>query len=457
MTGTIRKILIANRGEIACRIIRTCKKLGLKTVAIYSDADKDSMHVDLADDSQPVGPPAARDSYLRVDKIIAAAKLSGADAIHPGYGFLSENYDFARAVIDAALTWIGPTPQTIEEMGDKERARTLAQAAAVPVLRGSAKITPGNLHRLADAAADVGYPLLVKAVAGGGGIGIRRVDQAAELDKTVRATQDFAAKAFGDAGIYLERYIEPARHIEVQVFGFGDGRAVHLFERECSIQRRFQKIIEESPAPHIPPATRDAMTAAATALVRQQRYAGVGTVEFVVHSAGDFYFLEMNTRIQVEHPVTEMITGLDLVELQIRLAGGDEQFELKQSSIEASGHAIECRIYAEDPARNFMPSPAPLTTFEVPYAISGVRIDTGFRPGDAITYHYDPMIAKVIAHGPHREAALRAMETALNEFRIEGPKTNLGFLRKVLAHREFRAGNSFTRFVDAHMSELLAN
>jgi 3-methylcrotonyl-CoA carboxylase alpha subunit len=456
MAGTIRKVLIANRGEIAFRIIRSCKNLGLKTVAIYSDADRDSMHVKLADESQSVGPPAARDSYLRIDRIVAAAALAGADAIHPGYGFLSENSGFARAVAEAGLTWIGPAPQTIEDMGDKERARMLARAAGIPVLSGSSRITPDDLRRLAEAGAETGYPLLIKAVAGGGGIGIRRIDDPSGLEQTARATQDFAAKAFGDAGIYLERYIEPARHIEIQVFGFGDGGAVHLFERECSIQRRFQKIIEESPAPLLPPAARDAMTAAATTLVRQERYASAGTVEFVVDSAGGFYFLEMNTRIQVEHPVTEMITGLDLVELQIRFAGGEDLSALTQDSIVASGHAIECRIYAEDPARNFMPSPGRLTTFEVP-AVAGVRIDTGFRPGDAITHYYDPMIAKIIAHGPDREAALNAMATALNGFRIEGLKTNLGFLRKVLAHREFRAGKIFTRFVDTYLEELLAN
>ncbi len=457
MDGTIRKILIANRGEIACRIIRSCQKLGVRTVAIYSDADKNAMHVSLADESQPVGPSAARDSYLRAERVIAAVKLAGADAIHPGYGFLSEDCDFARAVIAAGFTWIGPTPQTIEDMGDKERARMLVKAAGVPVLSGSARIMPDDLHGLAETAADVGYPLLVKAVAGGGGIGMRRVDQPSELEKTVRATQEFAAKSFGDPGVYLERYTEPARHIEIQVFGFGDGRSVHLFERECSIQRRFQKIVEESPAPRLETASRDAMAAAATALVRQERYAGVGTIEFVVDSLGGFYFLEMNTRIQVEHPVTEMITGRDLVELQIRLASGEDLSALTQASIVASGHAVECRIYAEDPSRNFLPSPGRLTAFEVPNSVPGIRIDTGFREGDAITYYYDPMIAKVIAHGPNREAALSAMGAALDGFRIEGLKTNIGFLRKVLVHPEFRAGNSFTRFVDTYMTELLAN
>jgi 3-methylcrotonyl-CoA carboxylase alpha subunit len=457
MARSLSKILIANRGEIACRIISSCRKLGVKTVAIYSDADKTSMHVSLADESRPVGPSAAKDSYLSYDRIIEAAKLANADGIHPGYGFLSEDGDFARAVIEAGLIWVGPTPQTIDDMGDKDRARMLAQAAGVPVLRGSTRFMPGNLNGLAAAAAEVGYPLLIKAAGGGGGIGLRRVDQPSELEKTVQTTQEFAAKSFGDPGVYLERYIEPARHIEIQLFGFGDGRAVHLFERECSIQRRFQKIVEESPAPRLDPWVRDSMAAAATALVRQERYAGVGTVEFVADSSGHFYFIEMNTRIQVEHAVTEMITGLDLVELQIKLASGDELHGLTQTFIAASGHAIECRIYAEDPSRNFLPSPGRLTGFEAPNLMPGIRIDTGFREGDTITYYYDPMIAKVIAHGANREAALDSMTTALNRFRIDGPKTNIGFLRKLLVHPEFRAGNTFTRFVDTYMTELLAS
>jgi 3-methylcrotonyl-CoA carboxylase alpha subunit len=457
MGGNITRILIANRGEIACRIIRACQKLGIGTVAIYSDADKSAMHVNLADESQPVGPPAAKDSYLRSDRIIDAAKRTGADAVHPGYGFLSENGNFARAVIEAGLIWIGPTPQTIEDMGDKERARMLANAAGVPVLSGSARIAPDNLDGLFEAAAQVGYPLLVKAVAGGGGIGMRRVDHQSELERTVLVTQEFAAKAFGDPGIYLERYIEPARHIEIQVFGFGDGRSVHLFERECSIQRRFQKIVEESPAPQLETSMRDAMVAAATALVRQERYAGLGTIEFVVDSFRRFYFLEMNTRIQVEHPVTEMITGLDLVELQIRFAGGEDLSAFTQTLIASSGHAIECRIYAEDPSKNFLPSPGRLTGFEVPNPARGVRVETGFREGDTITHYYDPMIAKVIAHDSNRAAAIGAMVSALEGLRIEGLKTNIHFLRKVLVHPEFRAGNSFTRFVDTYMSELLAS
>ena len=457
MGRDLRKVLIANRGEIACRIIRSCKKLGLGTVAVYSDADEDSLHVGLADEARHIGPPAAKESYLAIDRLVAAAKAARADAVHPGYGFLAENSRFAQAVAEAGLVWIGPTPQTIDDMGDKERARLLAKAAGVPVLPGSARFTPDNLHGLAEAAAAVGYPLLVKAAAGGGGIGMRRVDQPADLEKTVSATQALAEKSFGDPAIYLERFIEPARHVEIQLFGFGDGRAVHLFERECSIQRRFQKIIEESPAPGLAPATRQAMAEAAVALAAQERYVGAGTVEFVVDARGGFYFLEMNTRIQVEHPVTEMTTGLDLVELQIRLARGDDLAALTQASIMASGHAVECRIYAENPAKNFLPSPGPLTMFETPNGLPGIRIDTGFRQGDKVTFHYDPMITKAIAHGGDRTEAITRMAAALESFKVEGLATNIAFLRRILGHPAFRAGNTFTRFVDIYLAELLTN
>jgi len=451
----MRKVLVANRGEIACRIMRSCQKLGLATVAVYSDVDQGALHATLADEAYPIGPAAARESYLATGKLLGAATAAGADAVHPGYGFLAENSGFARAVMTAGLTWIGPTPQSIDDMGDKERARLLAIRAGVPVLPGSARFTPDNRHGLAAAAEAVGYPLLVKAAAGGGGIGMRRVERSEELEKTVVATQALAAKAFADSAVYLERVIEPARHIEIQVFGFGDGRAVHMFERECSIQRRFQKIVEESPSPGITNETRQAMATAAVALAAQERYVGAGTIEFVVDQAGNFYFLEMNTRIQVEHPVTEMTTGLDLVELQIRLARGGDLSDLTQARIAASGHAIECRIYAENPARNFLPSPGPLTVFEPPTGFTGIRIDSGVRQGDKIPFHYDPMIAKVIAHGSDRAEAISRMAAALDRFRIEGFATNLGFLRKVLVHPAFRAGETFTRFVDSHLQELL--
>jgi 3-methylcrotonyl-CoA carboxylase alpha subunit len=452
----VRKILIANRGEIACRVIRSCRGLGLATVAIHSEADAGALHVVLADETVAIGPAPAKQSYLVADAIIAAARKTGADAIHPGYGFLSENAAFAAAIEQAGIAWIGPTPQSIDDMGDKERARILAKAAGVPVLEGSARFTPDNLAGIEAAAEATGYPLLVKAAAGGGGIGMRRVDEPAKLVETVKATQSLAERAFGDGSIYLERFIEPARHIEIQVFGFGDGRAVHLFERECSIQRRFQKVIEESPAPGLLDETRQAMGRAAVALASQERYRGAGTIEFVVDAEGRFYFLEMNTRIQVEHPVTEMITGRDLVALQIRLAQGDRLAALTQESIERSGHAIECRIYAENPAKNFLPSPGPLKVLAPPPLSDALRLDTGFREGDTITFHYDPMICKLIAHGGSREEAMERLDAGLGAFRIEGVTTNIPFLRRVLAHPEFRAGRSSTRFVETHLPELIA-
>jgi 3-methylcrotonyl-CoA carboxylase alpha subunit len=453
----MRKVLIANRGEIACRVIRSCRKLGLSTVAVYSEADKDALHVQLADAARLIGPSPARESYLLGDRIITAAEESGADAIHPGYGFLSENAGFAQAVSEAGIRWIGPTAQTIEDMGDKERARLLAKAAGLPILAGSPRFTPNNLHELAEAAAVVGYPLLVKAAAGGGGIGMRRLDGPDELETTVTTTQKLAEKSFGDPGVYLEQFVDPARHIEIQLFGLGDGHAVHLFERECSIQRRFQKIIEESPAPGLPDSVRGAMGEAAVALARQQRYVGAGTIEFVVDADHRFYFLEMNTRIQVEHPVTEMITGLDLVELQIRLARGDDLSFLTQEAIEISGHAIECRIYAENPAKNFLPSPGQLMQFQPPATSDSIRVDSGFREGDNISFHYDPMITKVIVKGAERDGALSRMTSALDDFRIEGVATNIGFLRNTIAHPAFREGRTFTRFVETYMSELLGH
>jgi len=452
----MHKVLIANRGEIACRVMRSCRKLGLATVAVYSEADREALHVETADEAVAIGPPPAKDSYLVGEKIIAAAKERGADAIHPGYGFLSENSAFAAAVREAGLVWIGPTPQSIEDMGDKERARLLAKAAGVPILEGSRRFTPDNLHGLAPAAEVVGYPLLVKAAAGGGGIGMRRVDGPGELEACVTSTQTLAGKAFGDAAVYLERFIEPARHIEVQVFGFGDGRAVHLFERECSIQRRFQKIIEESPSPGLGESTRRAMAQAATALASRERYVGAGTVEFVADREGRFYFLEMNTRIQVEHPVTEMITGFDLVELQIRLARGDDLAWLTQDKIKTSGHAIEVRIYAENPAKNFLPSPGPLAVFAPPQTREDLRIDAGFRQGDKVTFHYDPMIAKLIARGATREAAIDRLSHALAAFKVEGLTTNIAFLNNILQHPAFRAGETATNFVTMHRNDLVA-
>ncbi len=450
----MKKVLIANRGEIACRIMRSCAALGLKTVAVYSEADAEALHVAEADEAHPIGPAKAADSYLVAANILKAAKAARADAVHPGYGFLAENADFAQAVGDAGLAWIGPRPQTIADMGDKERARLLAKGGGVPVPLGSPRFLPGDLDGLDKAAGDIGFPLLVKASAGGGGIGMRRIDAGDSLADVVAATQAMAEKAFGDGAVYLEKLVAPARHVEIQVFGFGDGRAVHFFERECSIQRRFQKIVEESPSPGITDDTRAAMAEAALALARQERYRGAGTVEFVIGPDQDFYFLEMNTRIQVEHPVTEMRTGTDLVGMQIRLARGDDLSDITQDSIQAEGHAIECRIYAERPEMNFLPSPGPLEVFAPPATGDDLRVDSGFRQGDQITFHYDPMIAKMIAHGADRDAAIERMAAALADFRVEGVSTNIAFLRKVMRHPRFRAGDTLTGFVDAHMAEL---
>ena len=452
----MRKVLIANRGEIACRIIRSCQALGLGTVAVHSEADENALHVEMADEAIGIGPAAATESYLKMDRVLEAARTSGADAIHPGYGFLAENPRFAEAVTAAGLVWIGPRAKTIEDMGDKERARLLAKSAGVPVLQGSPRFAPGDIAGIEAAAEEVGYPLLVKAASGGGGIGMQRVDSADKLIDTVQRTQTMAERSFGDDTIYLEHLVARARHIEVQVFGDGEGGGVHLFERDCSIQRRFQKIVEESPAPGLPDGQLDRMFEAAVALTHQERYHGAGTVEFVYDAdANKFYFLEMNTRIQVEHPVSEMVTGLDLVALQMQLAAGQDDARLSQADVTSSGHAIECRIYAERPAKNFMPSPGTLEVFQPCAEGDGVRLDTGVRQGDKITFYYDPMIAKLICHGENRDAALDRMAGALDDFRIEGLHTNIDFLKRLMANPAFRAGDIDTGFVNTHKQALL--
>ena len=451
----MQKLLIANRGEIACRIMRSARSLGIATVAVYSEADASARHVAEADEALPIGPPAAKESYLVADKIIAAARESGADAIHPGYGFLAENPAFAQAVEDAGLVWVGPTAESIAAMGDKERARTIARDAGLPIVPGSARLTADDPSGLEEAAETVGFPLLVKASAGGGGIGMRQVDDPAKLTDVVGATQTMAERAFGDGTVYLERLVQRPRHVEIQVFGHGDGRGFHLMERECSVQRRFQKIVEEAPSPAVNPALRAQMADAALALVERERYRGAGTVEFIMAPDGGFYFLEMNTRIQVEHPATEMITGLDLVGLQLRLARGEDLSGLAAPADGPDGHAIECRIYAENPNKNFLPSPGLLERFAPPPEGDGIRLDTGVTEGDRITPFYDPMIAKLVAHGSNRSAAIDRMLTALGEFRIEGIVTNIDFLRRVIDHDAFRAGNTHTGFVDEHRSDLM--
>jgi acetyl/propionyl-CoA carboxylase alpha subunit len=450
----MRKVLIANRGEIACRIIRSCRALGLSTVAVHSEADRDSVHVASADEAVEIGPAAAKQSYLVEEKILAAAKSSGADAIHPGYGFLAENFRFAEAVEKAGLAWIGPRPSSIEDMGDKERARDIARAAGVPVLPGSPRFAVGDLAGIEDAAEEVGFPLLAKASGGGGGIGMKLVEGAETLREMVEKTQALAERAFGDGTVYLERFVPRARHIEIQVFGFGDGHAIHLYERDCSIQRRFQKVVEESPAPGLPDVIRQQMATAAVSLAHHGRYRGAGTVEFIVDAETfEFYFLEMNTRIQVEHPVSEMNTGLDLVGMQIQLERGD-LMPIDQREVHHRGHAIECRVYAENPAVKFVPSPGPLEIFRPPPESDGVRVDTGVREGGQITIHYDPMIAKVVAHGSTRDEAADKLSKALSDFRIEGVKTNIPFLIRVLGHGAYRSGNIHTHFIDQYSKEL---
>jgi len=450
----MRRILIANRGEIARRVIRSARNLGLETVAVHSQADAGLAHVAEAHVAVEIGPAPARQSYLDTARILAAAVETGADAIHPGYGFLSENADFAEAVEAAGLIWIGPRPDTLRAMGDKQRAREIAVAAGVPVVLGSDRLTEGD--DLAEIGSQVGYPLLVKAAAGGGGIGMRQVDAPDKLADVVAATRSMAEKAFGDGSVFLERFVPRARHVEIQVFGFGDGEAVHLFERDCSLQRRFQKVIEEGPAPGLPAEVRARMAEAAIRLARETRYCGAGTVEFIVDAESfDFFFLEMNTRIQVEHPVTEMITGTDLVAMQIDFARG-RLTGMEQGALSVCGHAVECRLYAENPQKMFMPSPGTLTLFELPPTGQDLRIDSGYRQGDTVTPHYDPMIAKIIAHGPDRSAALDRAGAALRQLRVEGIATNREFLLACLDDPAFRSGEVFTGFIDANRKALLA-
>lgn len=451
----MNKVLIANRGEIACRIIKSCKKLGLTSVAVYSEADAEALHVKMADEAYPVGPASAKESYLDADKVLKVALDSGAHFVHPGYGFLAESSEFARAVEAAGLTWVGPSPKSIDDMGDKERAREIAKAAGVPVLPGSPRFDVGKLDTIEAAGDAVGYPLLVKASAGGGGIGMRLVERPEQLMEIAQATQSMAEKAFGDGTIFLERFIANARHVEVQVFGYGNGEAIHLYERDCSLQRRYQKVIEESTAPGLPEAVRDRMVSVAASLCQHQNYSSAGTVEFVVDAdTFDFFFLEMNTRIQVEHPVTELCTGTDLVAMQLRLAQQDLEPK-KQASITHQGHAIECRIYAENPDKNFMPSPGPLTRFKLPTEAHDLRVDCGFQEGDKVTFFYDPMIAKVVCHADTRQQAIDRMLQSLGEIEIEGVKTNTQFLINCLQHPVFVSGKVSTDFIDKHLSELV--
>ncbi len=443
------KILIANRAEIAVRIIHACREMGIQTVAVYSEADADALHVEMADEAVPIGRAPAGESYLRGDKIIAAARQTGAQAVHPGYGFLAENADFAQAVADAGLTFIGPPPDAIRALGDKAAARSLMEAAGVPVVPGYQGTDADEV--LAEKAAEIGYPVLVKAAAGGGGKGMRMARNAQELPEALESARREARHAFGDPRLILEKYLAEARHIEFQILADQHGNLTHLNERECSIQRRHQKIIEETPSPLMTPELRGEMGAAAVAAARAVGYTNAGTVEFIVDPATRaFYFLEMNTRLQVEHPITEQVTGVDLVQAQIRLAAG-EPLALPVR-LEPRGHAIECRVYAEDPGSGFLPATGPVLQFSPPQG-PGIRVDSGIRSGDRITTHYDPMIAKIIVHAADRAAAIRRMQAALRETVLLGLTTNLEFLQAVLAHPVFQAGEATTRFIEQHLSE----
>jgi 3-methylcrotonyl-CoA carboxylase alpha subunit len=450
----IQSLLIANRGEIACRIIRTARKLGIRTVAVYSDADAKALHVRQADDAVHIGPSPAAESYLRGDRIIEAAKATGADAIHPGYGFLSENAEFAEAVAEAGLIWVGARPDSIRAMGLKDAAKMLMQQAGVPV-------TPGYLgedqspERLLAEAEKIGWPVLIKAVAGGGGKGMRKVDAAPQFDEMLESCRREAKASFGNDQVLLEKWITSPRHIEVQVFGDTHGNVVHLFERDCSLQRRHQKVIEEAPAPGMDQATREAICAAAVRAAKAVDYVGAGTIEFIADaseglSADRIFFMEMNTRLQVEHPVTEEITGVDLVEWQLRVASG-EPLPLKQQEMKIDGWAMEARLYAEDPVTGFLPSTGRLEHLAFP---EGARIETGVEQGDAISPYYDPMIAKLVVSAEDRESARRALADACGNTRCAPVRTNAWFLKRLLGHQDFAVGKVTTGFIADHEEEL---
>ena len=450
MFGTL---LIANRGEIACRIARTARRMGVATVAIYSTADADALHVQAADRAIHIGPAPARDSYLNIRRIIEAARHSGVDAVHPGYGFLSENAEFAEACAEAGMVFVGPSPAAIRAMGSKAAAKSLMEKSDVPLLPGYHGERQDTAF-LADQANRIGFPLMIKAVSGGGGRGMRIVSHADEFASALDAARQEAASAFGDDRVLLERYLTHPRHIEVQVFGDRHGNVVHLFERDCSVQRRHQKVIEEAPAPGLDGKRRAAMGRAAVAAARAVGYVGAGTVEFVANADG-FFFLEMNTRLQVEHPVTEMITGFDLVEWQLRVAAG-ETLPVAQDAICTEGHAIEVRIYAEDPEREFAPSTGRLVLFRTPEPSPRVRIDAGFASGDVVSVHYDAMLAKLVCHGATRDEALRLLRQALAETDVVGVASNLDLLGRVAAHPTFAAGGADTGFIAGHGDVLLA-
>jgi acetyl-CoA carboxylase biotin carboxylase subunit len=449
------KILVANRGEIAVRVIRACRELGIATVAVHSEADAAARHVRLADEAVSIGPPEPRESYLAITKIVDACRKTGAEAVHPGYGFLAENAAFARACAEAGVVFIGPSPGVIERMGEKTAARALMEKAGVPVVPGGALPPPGadgelDADAVRKAAERVGFPIMVKAAFGGGGKGMRLVHEPSEVAAAAAAAAREAASAFGDGTVYLERFLERPRHVEFQIFGDAHGNAVHLLERECSIQRRHQKIIEETPSTALTPELRERMGAAAVAAAHAVDYTGAGTVEFLLAEDGAFYFLEMNTRLQVEHPITELLTGLDLVRTQIAVAGG-APLPWRQEDIRGVGHAIECRIYAEDPARNFLPSLGPILLLHEPQG-PGIRIDSGVRQGDEVSMHYDPMIAKLALQAGTRDDCIERALAALRDYAVLGVTTNVAYLLSILDHPAFRAGETHTGFLPEHLA-----
>lgn len=445
----MNKILIANRGEIALRIMRSAREMGIKTVAVYSEADRESLHVRYADEAVFIGPSPSSQSYLLGAKIIEACKITGAEAIHPGYGFLSENAVFARLVKAAGLILIGPTPEAMEIMGNKLSAKAAALKYNIPMVPGTEEAIT-DVSEAKDRAIEVGFPILIKAAAGGGGKGMRIVNQAIDFEEQMQLAVSEAISAFGDGAVFIERYVSSPRHIEIQVLGDTHGNIVHLFERECSIQRRHQKVIEEAPSSILTAELRQRMGACAVDVARSVNYVGAGTVEFILDENKDFFFLEMNTRLQVEHPVTEMITGLDLVKEQIKIARG-EKLSYQQNDLTINGHALELRVYAEDPENNFLPDIGTLQTYNIPKG-NGVRVDDGFEKGMEIPIYYDPMIAKLITYGKNREEAMDRMVRAIDEYDITGIKTTLGFGKFVLQHAAFRSGNFDTHFVSKYFN-----
>ncbi len=448
----IKKVLVANRGEIAVRIMRSCREMGIRTVAVYSDADRKAMHVLYADEAYHIGPSPSIESYLNMEKILKVAQKSKANAIHPGYGFLSENAEFSRKCQEAGIKFIGPQPYAIAQMGDKITARKTMIAAGVPVVPGTESAIQSEQEAI-KTIKEIGLPVMVKASAGGGGKGMRLVKKEADIKSSIRAARSEAKDAFGDDAVYVEKYIESPHHIEFQILADQHGNAIHLFERECSVQRRHQKIIEETPSPILTPEIREKMGQDAVAAAKAVNYEGAGTIEFIVDNQLNYFFLEMNTRLQVEHPITERVVGIDLVKEQIRIASG-EKLSYQQEELRQNGHAIECRVYAEDANNNFMPAPGKVTHISIPYGV-GVRVDGYIYEGFEIPIYYDPLIAKLIVWGRNREDAIERTIRALQEFKITGVKNSLKFLENIMTAPDFMKGNYTTHFIDENIKHLL--